>query len=497
MPQKFILSLDQGTTSSRAIIFDAEGNALASAQKEFRQHYPKNGWVEHDALELWEKQFSVTEAVLTKQKLCADDIAGLGITNQRETTVLWDRRTGKPVHYAIVWQDRRTAQLCDQMRNDGLEETFRRKTGLRLDPYFSGTKLKWLLDNVPNARKRAQRGELAFGTIDTWLLWNLTGGEVHATDVTNASRTLLFNIKTGTWDSELLMHLDIPEAILPEVKPSSGTFGECSVEGLKGIPIGGIAGDQQSALFGQACFNKSMAKNTYGTGCFLLRPTSNDCLESKNNLLTTLACNTDGKLQYALEGSVFTGGAVIQWLRDELGFIKHAADSEALALSVEDSGGAILVPAFTGLGAPDWDPYARGTLCGMTRGTSAAHITRAALESIAFQSADLLEAVIADSEDSVKELRVDGGAANNNFLMQFQADIMQIPVVRPNVTETTALGAAYLAGLSTGYWQDTHTISSQWEVDKIFEPAIEKESSMALRAAWRNAVETAKGWARN
>ncbi|MGJ8653706.1 MAG: glycerol kinase GlpK [Opitutaceae bacterium] len=494
MARDYILALDQGTTSSRAILFDQSGSIIAVAQKEFQQHFPRNGWVEHDANEIWKTQLAVAEEALNKVKLTAADIASIGITNQRETTVLWDRKTGEPIHKAIVWQDRRTAAFCKQLSSDGHDETFQTRTGLRIDPYFSGTKLHWLLKNVPNARVRAEKGELAFGTIDSWLLWKLTAGKVHATDTTNASRTLLFNIETGEWDTDILNILNIPQSLLPEVKPSSGLFGECVADALKGIPIAGIAGDQQSALFGQTCFDQTKAKNTYGTGCFLLRPTDS-VVHSKHNLLTTVACTTDSTIRYAIEGSVFTGGSVIQWLRDGLGIIKSAADSEALATSVDDNGGAYLVPAFTGLGAPHWDPYARGTLCGITRGTSAAHITRAALESIAFQSTDLLHAINADFENTIEELRVDGGAANNNFLMQFQADLMQVPVVRPKVTETTALGAAYLAGLATGYWKDIATISDNWVTDRTFEPSINKDAADAHIARWRQALERSKNWA--
>ncbi|HAV14270.1 MAG TPA: glycerol kinase [Opitutae bacterium] len=495
MPKDFILALDQGTTSSRAILFDASGHLVDITQKEFEQHFPKNAWVEHDANEIWKTQYSVAREVLQKNRLEPKQIKAIGITNQRETTVLWDRKTSEPIHHAIVWQDRRTASTCKQLREDGHAEAFQQKTGLRVDPYFSGTKVKWLLDTVPKARERAERGELAFGTIDCWLLWKLTNGHTHATDVTNASRTLLFNINDGRWDTDILEILDIPESILPEVKPSSGHFADCFVEALKGIPVSGIAGDQQAALFGQACFDHHKAKNTYGTGCFLLRQTENGALISQHDLLTTLACSTDSTFKYAIEGSVFTGGSVIQWLRDGLGIIESAAESEALAQSVSDNGGAYLVPAFTGLGAPHWDPHARGTLCGITRGTSAAHVTRAALESIAFQSRDLLEAINADFNDTIEELRVDGGAAKNNFLMQFQSDLMQVPVVRPQITETTALGAAYLAGLAVGYWSDRDTLAKNWAVDKVFEPAISKDAADAQIARWRQALERSKEWA--
>ncbi len=494
MPRDYILALDQGTTSSRAILFDREGNIAGIAQKEFTQHFPHDGWVEHDPAEIWSTQRSVADEVLSQLGLDARCVAAIGITNQRETTLLWDRQSGQPVHHAIVWQDRRTAEICRRLREDGLEATFQQKTGLRIDPYFSGTKLKWLLDNVPDARARAERGELAFGTVDSWLLWNLTGGQTHATDTTNASRTLLYNIHKGKWDTELLRLLDIPESLLPAVKPSSTVYADAQCGGLADIPIAGIAGDQQAALFGQACFDSTKAKNTYGTGSFLLRPTEGGAITSKHNLLTTLACTTDGTLRYAIEGSVFIAGAVIQWLRDELGIIKDAAESERLARSVENNGGAYLVPAFSGLGAPHWDPHARGTLCGISRGTSAAHITRAALESIAFQSADLLRAINADFSSTIQELRVDGGASKNNFLMQFQADIMQVPVVRPKVTETTALGAAYLAGLATGFWKDQTELADHWQTERTFEPKLAPEAAEALQVNWQRALERAKGW---
>lgn len=468
---------------------------MAVAQQEFQQHFPRDGWVEHDANEIWDSQLSVALEVLASNDISATDIATIGITNQRETTVLWDRKTGTPLHPAIVWQDRRTAKFCRELKEEGHEPTIQEKTGLRIDPYFSGTKLCWLLDNVSNARARAERGELAFGTIDSWLLWNLSDGQVHATDVTNASRTLLFNIEEGCWDEGILRLLNIPQSLLPTVQPSSSHFSKCKIEGLEGLSITGMAGDQQAALFGQNCVDASKAKNTYGTGCFLLRPTEQGIVHSKHNLLTTLTCNTDEQLGYAIEGSVFTAGAVIQWLRDGIGMIKSSSESEALAASVKDNGGIYLVPAFTGLGAPHWDPHARGTLCGITRGTTAAHITRAALESIAFQSADLLLAINEDYSTSIEELRVDGGAANNNFLMQFQADLMQVPVVRPQITETTALGAAYLAGLSTGFWKDTSEIASHWKTDRIFEPKISADAAAAQQCLWKKALERSKDWA--
>jgi len=494
MPRDYILALDQGTTSSRAILFHRDGSIAGIAQAEFTQHFPQDGWVEQDANEIWSTQSSVAIGVLSRYGLDADDLAAIGITNQRETVVLWSRHTGRPIHNAIVWQDRRTAELCKRLKEDGVEERFRAKTGLRLDPYFSGTKLKWLLDNVPNARDMADRGELAFGTIDSWLLWNLTRGSIHKTDTTNASRTLLFNIYTGTWDRELLALLDIPESVLPEVLPSSHIYGEASRAGLEGVPIAALAGDQQAALFGQACFGAGQAKNTYGTGCFLLRPTSSGAIQSQHNLLSTLACSTEAQLEYALEGSVFIGGAVVQWLRDELGLIKNATDSKRMAQSVEDAGGVTIVPAFSGLGAPHWDPHARGTICGISRGTKAAHIVRAALESIAFQSADLLDAFNADFGSPLSELRVDGGASQNDFLMQFQADIMQVPVIRPKITETTALGAAYLAGLATGFWAERDQLVDHWKIDRQFEPEISADQAASLKTQWRRALAAAKAW---
>lgn len=494
MPRDYILALDQGTTSSRAILFRRDGSVAGINQAEFTQHFPQNGWVEHDADEIWSCQSGVAIGVLSRNGLDADDLAAIGITNQRETVVLWSRRTGRPIHNAIVWQDRRTAALCSQLKAEGLEERFREKTGLFLDPYFSGTKLKWLLDNVPGAREMAYRGELAFGTIDSWLLWNLTRGSIHKTDTTNASRTLLFNIHEGRWDEELLALLDIPESVLPEVHPSSFVYGEASRAGLEGVPIAGIAGDQQAALFGQACFDSDKAKNTYGTGCFLLRPTGTKPVHSQHNLLSTLACSTNAQLEYAVEGSVFIGGAVVQWLRDELGLIKNAGDSQHLARSVDDAGGVTIVPAFSGLGAPHWDPNARGTMFGITRNTSAAHLVRAALESVAFQSADLMDALKADFGDALSELRVDGGASRNDFLMQFQADILQVPVIRPKVTETTALGAAYLAGLATGFWPERSHLAQHWQVDRRFDPHISADQAKSLRAGWQRALQATRAW---
>jgi glycerol kinase len=491
-----VLALDQGTTSSRAIVFDRRGRARGTARQEFAQHFPRPGWVEHDPRDLWESTRRTALAALAEANLTARNIAALGLTNQRETTLLWDRRTGRPLHRAIVWQDRRTADLCAKLKRAGLEPLFRRKTGLLLDPYFSGTKLAWLLDHVPGARRRAERGELAFGTVDTWLLWQLTGGRVHATDVSNASRTLLLNLQTGDWDSELLKLLRIPPEVLPGVRDSSGIFGEVtSIPALRGVPIGGIAGDQQAALFGQACWKPGMAKNTYGTGCFLLLHTGDRPVASKNNLLSTIAWRIGGKTEYALEGSVFIAGAAVQWLRDGLGLIAQSADVEKLAATVEDNGGVYLVPAFTGLGAPHWDVAARGLLIGLTRGTTAGHVARATLESIAYQSADLLGAMQADCGHRLRELRVDGGATVNNALMQFQSELLRVPVVRPRTTETTALGAAYLAGLATGFWKNRTEIARLWAADITFRPKTAVAASRRLSSGWSRAVERAKAWA--
>jgi glycerol kinase len=493
-----LLALDQGTTSSRAIVFDRRGRPQALAQREFPQHFPQPGWVEHEPGDLWETTRRVAREVLAKAGLKAGDVAALGLTNQRETTVLWDRATGRPVHRAIVWQDRRTATACAALRRRGLEPLVQRRTGLLLDPYFSGTKLAWLLDHVPGARRRAVRGELAFGTVDTWLLWNLTGGRVHATDVSNASRTLLLNLRTGDWDDRMLRLLRIPRAVLPEVRPSSGDFGEVTaIPALRGVPIRGVAGDQQAALFGQACFRPGMAKNTYGTGCFLLLHTGTRPVRSRRRLLTTIAWQLapDRPLEYALEGSVFTGGAVVQWLRDGLGLIRHSADVEALAARVSDNGGVFLVPAFTGLGAPHWDATARGTIVGLTRGSTAAHLARAALESIALQSADLIGAMEADSGVKLRELRVDGGATANAGLMQLQADLLRVPVVRPGATETTALGAACLAGLAVGFWPNQDAISDHWRVEHRFRPKAGAAGMRRLQQDWRRAVERSRHWA--
>jgi glycerol kinase len=491
----YILALDQGTTSSRAILFDRDGGIKSVAQREFRQIFPQPGWVEHDPHEIWTSQAGVATEVLAGAGIRAKDVAAIGITNQRETTVVWDRKTGQPIANAIVWQDRRTADACDRLRADGREPLFRERTGLVLDAYFSGTKLAWLLDNVPGARARAEAGELAFGTIDTWLLWKLTDGRCHVTDTSNASRTLLFNIHSLQWDDELLRVLRVPRAVLPDVKASSEIYGEVSIGlGLESVKLGGIAGDQQAALFGQMCTSPGMTKNTYGTGCFMLQNTGTNAPVSRHKLVTTVAWTRDRRTEYALEGSVFIGGAVVQWLRDGLGVIKASSEVEALALSVPDNGDVYLVPAFAGLGAPHWDPYARGAIVGVTRGTTAAHIARAALESIAFQSADLLDAMQADAATKVAELRVDGGAARNDLMMQFQADLIGAPVVRPKVTETTALGAAYLAGLAVGFWKSGDEIAGQWQTDRRFEPKMPTSQVEGLRGRWFQALERAKGW---
>ncbi len=488
----YILALDQGTTSSRAILFDRRGRARASVQQEFAQHYPRPGWVEHDPRDLWESVRRTALGALAEADVTARQVAALGLTNQRETTLLWDRRTGRPLHRAIVWQDRRTAPQCARLRREGREPLFRRKTGLLLDPYFSGTQLAWLLDHVPGARRRAERGELAFGTVDTWLLWQLTGGRVHATDASNASRTLLLDLRTGDWDDTLLRALRIPREVLPEVRASSGPFGEVeTVPGLRGIPITGVAGDQQAALFGQACHRPGMAKNTYGTGCFLLLHTGAKPVRSRHKLLTTVAWRIGDRLEYALEGSVFIGGAVVQWLRDGLGLIACSADVERLAATVPDNGGVYLVPAFTGLGAPHWDADARGLVTGLTRGSTAGHLARAALESIAYQSADLLAAMHADAGLRLRELRVDGGAAANDALMQFQSDLLRVRVVRPRTTETTALGAAYLAGLAVGYWKNRAEIAALWQADRSFSPRAKPSATRRLLTEWHQAVTRA------
>ena len=488
-----VLALDQGTTSSRAIVFDRRGRPVAVAQQEFAQLYPRPGWVEHDPRDLWTSTRRTALAAMAKAKLTGKDIAAIGLTNQRETTLLWERRTGRPLHHAIVWQDRRTADFCAALKARGREALFRRQTGLLLDPYFSGTKLRWLLDHVPGARRRAGRGELAFGTVDTWLLWQLTGGRVHATDASNASRTLLLDLRTGDWDDALLRELRIPREVLPAVRASSEIYGEVSaVPALRGVPISGVAGDQQAALFGQACWSPGMAKNTYGTGCFLLLHTGSRPVFSRHQLLTTIAWKIDGRLEYALEGSVFIGGAVVQWLRDGLGLIAKSVDVEKLAARVRDNGGVYLVPAFAGLGAPHWDAGARGVIVGLTRGSNAAHLARAALESIAYQSADLLGAMEADTGKRLRELRVDGGAVGNNALMQFQADLLRVPVIRPRTTETTALGAAYLAGLAVGFWKNRGQIADLWQADRAFRARAPAGATRRLLAEWHRAVERAK-----
>ena len=491
----FILALDQGTTSSRAILFDQAGAIHGIAQKEFQQIFPKAGWVEHDPMEIWQSQIEVARKVLADAKLQAKDIAAIGITNQRETTLLWDRRTGEPIHNAIVWQDRRTAGFCDELKHAGREELIRSKTGLVIDAYFSGSKLRWLLDNVPGARERARRGELAFGTVDTWLIWNLTRGALHITDASNASRTMLFNLHTGDWDDELLKVLDVPREVLPKIGSSSGVQGETAREIFgSSLRIAGIAGDQQSALFGQNCFERGQAKNTYGTGCFMLMNIGAQPAASKHQLLTTVAWKAAGATEYALEGSVFVGGAVVQWLRDGLKLIQASTEVEALAASVPDSGGVYFIPAFAGLGAPYWDQYARGTITGLTRGTTSGHIARAALEGIAFQVADVLEVMRKDSGIALNELRVDGGASANNLLMQFQADVLRVPVVRPKVTETTALGAAYLAGIAVGFWKDRRAVQASWQPDRVFEPTRSADEMAHRSSRWAEALKRSRDW---
>jgi len=493
---RYVLALDQGTTSARSMLFDPTGRVVGSAQREFTQHFPRPGWVEHDADEIWATQSATIGEALARARATAADIAAIGITNQRETTVLWERATGRPVAPAIVWQDRRTADQCAALRAAGHEAEVAARTGLLLDPYFSGTKLAWLLDHVAGARARAERGELAFGTIDSWLVWKLSGGAAHVTDVSNASRTLLLDLATASWSDAMLELLRVPRACLPRVVASSLAAGVAPRARLDGheIPISGIAGDQQAALFGQACFTPGMAKATYGTGCFLLMNTGSAPLASRHRLLSTIAWDAGGR-QYALEGSVFVAGAVVQWLRDGLGIIAKSADVEALAASVADNGGVYFVPAFTGLGSPHWDPYARGSLQGLTRGTTRSHIARAALESIAFQSAELLEAMQRDAGRPLLELRVDGGATANDLLMQFQADLVGVPVVRPRVTETTALGAAWLAGLGVGYWGSVAELAASWRAERRFEPAMSRADAQARLATWSRAVERARGWA--
>ena len=492
----YILSFDQGTTSSRAIVFDRSGAIVSVAQKEFRQIFPQPGWVEHDPMEIWSSQLGVAAEAITRAGLDVRDIDSIGITNQRETTVIWDRVTGVPVYNAIVWQDRRTADYCDQLKKEGLEGMIREKTGLVIDAYFSATKIRWILDHVDGAREKAEAGKLAFGTVDSWLLWNLTKGQVHATDVSNASRTMLMNLQTLDWDDELLSLFNIPRLMLPFIKSSSEVYGITQrILTAVNIPIAGIAGDQQSALFGQVCTEPGMVKNTYGTGCFMLMNTGDKPVLSSNNLLTTVAWQVRGRTQYALEGSVFIAGAVVQWLRDGLGVIGSSTEVEALAASVASTDGVYMVPAFAGLGAPHWNQHARGTILGLTRGSTRAHIARAALQSIAFQTWDLLEAMEADSGIPIRELRVDGGATANNLLMQFQSDILNVNVVRPKVTETTALGAACLAGLATGFWGSLEEIGARWQSDRVFKPAMEAAGRSELLKGWQRAVRAAKAWA--
>ncbi len=498
MSSTYILALDQGTTSSRSMLFDQQGNVISMAQKEFKQYFPKPGWVEHDAEEIWSTQYGTLAETVAKANITMRQVAGIGITNQRETTIVWDRKTSKPIYPAIVWQDRRTAAFCDELKAAGLANVIRERTGLVIDAYFSATKLKWILDNVSDARQKAERGELAFGTIDTWLAWKLSGGELHITDVSNASRTLLLNIHTGAWDDDLLQLFTIPRNLLPEVKPSSKIYGVTgSFIPDSRIPIAGIAGDQQAALFGQQCISPGMVKNTYGTGCFMLMNTGEKAILSNNNLLTTIAWKINDKIHYALEGSVFIAGAVVQWLRDELRIIRSSSEVEALAAQVPDSNGVYVVPAFAGLGAPHWNAYAKGSIFGLTRGSNKAHIARAALDSIAFQTYDVLKAMEADAGIRIQELRVDGGATINNQLMQFQSDILRTNVVRPVITETTALGAAYLAGLAVGYWKNASDIQQQWKADKVFTPSLDDDQRNSLVKGWQRAVNASIAWADN
>ena len=486
--EQYIMSLDQGTTSSRCIIFDRRGNIVSEAQKEFTQFFPQSGWVEHDAMEIWATQFSVAQEAMAFRNLKAEQIRAIGITTQRETTVIWEKATGKPIAKAIVWQCRRTSDQCDALIEAGYEEMIRNKTGLKIDAYFSASKIRWLLDHIPGAEEKAKNGELLFGTIETWLLWNLTEGRVHVTDYANAARTMLFNIHTLAWDEELLDLFNIPRSILPTPRPNSEIYGETTLFGTA-IPIGGMAGDQQAALFGQCCFEKGEAKNTYGTGCFMLMNTGEEPIMSQNGMLTTIAWGIGGRIQYALEGSVFMAGAAIQWLRDELQIIEKAADSEACALAVEDNGGVYMVPAFVGLGAPHWDPYARGMITGISRGTNRNHIIRATLESLAYQTCDVLNAMANDAETELSSLKVDGGACANNFLMQFQADMIRTTVQRPQCIETTALGAAYLAGLAVNYWKDTEEIKANHRIDRVFEPNMKEEQRQSLLNGWQDAVK--------
>ncbi len=494
--EKYIIAIDQGTTSSRAIIFDKQQQMVGSSQKEFTQIYPKEGWVEHDPMEIWASQYGVLQEVMAQNNLTQENIAAIGITNQRETTIIWDKVTGVPIYNAIVWQCRRTADFCEELKAKGWEEYIKQNTGLVLDAYFSATKIKWILDHVEGARERAKKGELLFGTVDTWLIWKLTNGKVHVTDYTNASRTMIFNINTLEWDQTLLHLFDIPRCMLPEVKNSSEIYGYANL-GTKGgirVPIGGAAGDQQAALFGQGCFDKGNVKNTYGTGCFVLMNTGDELVKSKNGLLTTIAIGLEGKVQYALEGSVFVGGAVVQWLRDEIRLVNDSSDTDYFASKVKDSGGVYVVPAFVGLGAPYWDMYARGGIVGLTRGTNRNHIIRASLESIGYQCRDVIDAMIDDVGHKLVSIKVDGGASKNNFLMQFQADIIGAEVVRPKVVETTALGAAYLAGLAVGYWKDKHEILEEWRVDHTFTPSLEEEKRDKAYRGWKRAVKRCMAW---
>ncbi|MDI6600779.1 MAG: glycerol kinase GlpK [Thermoanaerobacteraceae bacterium] len=493
---KYVMALDQGTTSSRAILFDHSGRIVSVANKEFTQIYPKPGWVEHDPMEIWGSQIGVAQEAIRKAGVDPSDIAAIGITNQRETTIVWDKNTGKPIYNAIVWQCRRTAAICDALKASGFDKKITEKTGLIVDAYFSGTKIKWILDNVEGAREKAEKGELLFGNVDSWLIWNLTGGKVHVTDYSNASRTMLFNIHELKWDQDILKELNIPEKMLPTPMPSSHVYGVTDKElfGVE-IPIAGAAGDQQAALFGQACYKPGMAKNTYGTGCFMLMNTGEKAVPSHNGLLTTIAWGIDGKVEYALEGSIFIAGAAIQWLRDELRIIDNSPQSEEYATKVEDTAGVYVVPAFVGLGAPYWDMYARGTIVGLTRGAKREHLIRATLESLAYQTRDVLEAMQEDSGINLAALKVDGGACTNNFLMQFQADILGVPVDRPQVIETTALGAAYLAGLATGFWKDKDEIAANWNVDRQFKPSMDEEKKEKLYKGWKKAVERSLNWA--
>jgi glycerol kinase len=496
MPTHYILALDQGTTSSRSMVFDKQGNVISVAQKEFKQIFPQTGWVEHDAEEIWSTQFGTMAEAVAKANITMKQIAGIGITNQRETTVVWERSTGQPICNAIVWQDRRTAAFCDELKAANLNGLIREKTGLVIDAYFSASKLKWILDNVTGARKKAENGELAFGTVDSWLIWKMTGGQVHVTDVSNASRTMLLNIHTAEWDDELLKIFTVPRSMLPEVKPSSKIYGVTgNIIPDSRLPIAGIAGDQQAALFGQMCTQPGMVKNTYGTGCFMLMNTGTKAIVSKNNLLTTIAWKTENEIEYALEGSVFIAGAVVQWLRDGLKIIRTSKEVEELSADVPDAGGVYLVPAFAGLGAPHWNQHARGTIFGLTRGSGNAHIARAALDSIAYQTYDVLKAMEADAGINIAELRVDGGATVNNALMQFQSDILNCKVVRPKITETTALGAAYLAGLAVGYWKNIGEIQQQWQVDQNFSPSLSEEKRNELLKGWQRAVKASISWA--